>query len=168
LLAQHPEIEEKLHAEIASVLGDRPPTIEDLARLPYTEYVYTEAMRLFPPVWGIFRDCKMADTINGYHIAPGTVILLSPWVIHHDARFYTDPEEFRPERWEKPSEQHISRYAYVPFGGGQRLCIGNVFALAAIARKWRFTLDADCPFELFPTITIRPKYGIKVVAHQRS
>jgi cytochrome P450 len=175
LLAQNPEVEKKLHAEISSVLGGRPPTIEDLAHLPYTECVYTEAMRLFPPVWGIFRDCKIADTLGGYHISPGTVIVLSPWVVHHDARFYTEPEAFRPERWEKQTAQNISRYAYVPFGGGQRLCIGNVFALvegrlalATIAQKWRFMLDPDCPFELSPTITIRPKYGIKVVAHKRT
>ncbi|HEV2656601.1 MAG TPA: cytochrome P450 [Ktedonobacteraceae bacterium] len=172
LLAEHPEVEAKLHAELASTLGGRAPTIEDLPQLPYTEQVFSEALRLYPPVWGVFRDCKIADTIGGYPIAPGTVILLSPWVAHHDARFYSDPEDFRPERWDKQATS-IPRYAYFPFGGGQRLCIGNIFAmvearllLATLAQQWRFTLVPDAPFELVPTITIRPKYGIKVVAHQ--
>ena len=100
------------------------------------------------------------------------MILLSPWVAHHDARFYSDPEDFRPERWDKQATS-IPRYAYFPFGGGQRLCIGNVFAmvearllLATLAQQWRFSLVPDAPFELVPTITIRPKYGIKVIAHQ--
>ncbi len=174
LLAEHPDIEAKLHTELENVLQGKIPTLEDLQRLPYTELVFNEAMRLYPPVWGIFRDCKVADTLGGYPIPPGSVILLSPWVVHHDARFYSDPEAFRPERWEKQSGQARPRYAYFPFGGGQRLCIGNLFALmegrlvlATIAQKWRFELAPDSPLELVPSITIRPKYGIKVVAHKR-
>jgi len=174
LLANHPEVEEKLATELAMVLNDRAPTIEDLPRLPYTEQVMNEALRLYPPVWGVFRDCQEADELGGYTIKPGTVMLLSTWVVHHDARFYAEPEEFRPERWEKQAVQQRPRYAYFPFGGGQRLCIGNIFALvearlilATLAQRWRFTLVPDQPFELVPSITIRPKYGIQVVAHRR-
>jgi len=174
LLAKHPEVEEKLATELETVLNGRVPTIEDLSHLPYTEQVMNEALRLYPPVWGVFRDCQEADELGGYAIKPGTVVLLSTWVVHHDARFYAEPEEFRPERWEKQSVQQRPRYAYFPFGGGQRLCIGNIFALvearlilATLAQKWRFTLVPDQPFELVPSITIRPKYGIQVVAHRR-
>lgn len=175
LLAEHPEVEAKLHSELDSVLDGRAPIMDDLRHLPYTEQVFTEAMRLFPPVWGIFRDCKSLDEIAGYRITPNTVVLMSPWVVHHDARFYSEPEEFRPERWEKQASQAIPRYAYFPFGGGQRLCIGNMFAmiearllLATLAQKWTFSLAPDNPFELIPSITIRPKHGIKVVAHSRA
>jgi cytochrome P450 len=175
LLANHPEAEEKLAAELETVLHGRAPTIEDLPLLPYTEQVVNEALRLYPPVWGVFRDCQEADELGGYAIKPGTVILLSTWVVHHDERFYAEPEEFRPERWEKQAVQQRPRYAYFPFGGGQRLCIGNIFAmvearliLATLAQKWRFTLVPDQPFELVPAITIRPKYGIQVVSHSRS
>ncbi|GAC1392590.1 MAG: cytochrome P450 [Ktedonobacteraceae bacterium] len=175
LLAEHPDVETKLHAELDSVLAGRTPTIEDLQSLPYTEQVITEAMRLYPPVWGVFRDCKSADEIGGYPIAPGTVVLLSPWVVHHDPHYYIEPEAFRPERWDKASKQPIPRYAYFPFGGGQRLCIGNVFAMvearlvfATLAQKWHFTLASDEPLELVPTITIRPKNGIHLIAHKRS
>ncbi len=174
LLANHPEVEEKLATELMEVLNGRVPTIEDLPRLPYTEQIMNEALRLYPPVWGVFRDCQEADELGGYVIKPGTVMLLSTWVVHHDARFYAEPEEFRPERWEKQAVQQRPRYAYFPFGGGQRLCIGNIFALvearlilATLAQKWRFTLVPDQPFELVPSITIRPKYGIQVVAHRR-
>ncbi len=175
LLAEHPDVEVKLHEELERVLAGRAPTMDDLQSLPYTEQVVTEAMRLYPPVWGIFRDCKVADEIGGYPITPGTVVLLSPWVVHHDAQYYTEPEAFQPERWDKASKQPIPRYAYFPFGGGQRLCIGNVFAMvearlvfATLAQKWSFTRASQEPLELVPTITIRPKNGIHLVAHQRA
>jgi cytochrome P450 len=101
------------------------------------------------------------------------VVLLSPWVVHHDARFYDEPELFRPERWAGQAER--PRYAYFPFGGGQRLCIGNIFAsvegrliLATLAQQWSLTLVPDRPFELTPSITIRPKYDIQVTVRKRS
>jgi len=175
LLAEHPDVEAKLHDELEHVLGSRTPTMEDLPNLPYSEQVITESMRLYPPVWGVFRDCKTADEIGGYTIAPGTVILLSPWVVHHDAHYYAEPEEFRPERWDKSSQQPIPRYAYFPFGGGQRLCVGNIFAMvearlvfATLAQKWRFTLSPEDTLELVPSITIRPKHGIHLIAHKRT
>ncbi len=174
LLAEHPEVESKLHDELERVLAGRTPTMEDLQNLPYIEQIITESMRLYPPVWGVFRDCKIADEIGGFPIAPRTVVLLSPWVVHHDAHYYAEPEEFRPERWDKSSKQPIPRYAYFPFGGGQRLCVGNIFAMvearlvfATLAQKWRFTLPVDSTLELVPSITIRPKNGIHLIAHKR-
>lgn len=174
LLAEHPEVEAKLHTELDRVLEGRAPTIADLANLPYTEQVVTEAMRLYPPVWGVFRDCATGDNIGGYHIAPKTVVLLSPWVVQHDPRFYKDPDLFLPERWGQTSKHDIPRYAYFPFGGGQRLCIGNNYALiesrlalATLAQQWKFTLATNDPLELVPSITMRPKQGIMLVAHKR-
>jgi len=100
--------------------------------------------------------------------------LLSPWVVHHDAQYYTEPETFQPERWDKTSKQPIPRYAYFPFGGGQRLCVGNIFAMvearlvfATLAQRWSFSLPADSSLELIPSITIRPKNGITLIAHKR-
>ena len=172
LLAEHPDVEEKLHDELDSVLAGRTPTIEDLPNLPYSEQIVVEAMRLYPPVWGIFRDCTQADEIGGYPIAPKAVVLLSPWVVQRDARFYDEPEAFRPERWSQMAK-HPTRYAYFPFGGGQRLCIGNNFALvesclalATLAQHWRFTLATPEPLELVPSITMRPKNGIGLIAHK--
>ena len=174
LLAENPAVEAKLHDELERVLAGRTPTMEDLANLPYTEQIITESMRLYPPVWGVFRDCKVADEIGGYPIAPGTVVLLSPWVVHHDAQYYTEPETFQPERWDKTSKQPIPRYAYFPFGGGQRLCVGNIFAMvearlvfATLAQRWSFSLPAGSSLELIPSITIRPKNGITLIAHKR-
>ena len=174
LLAEYPDVEAKLHEELDRVLGGRTPTMEDMQNLPYTEQIITESLRLYPPVWGVFRDCKTADEISGYSIAPGTVILLSPWVVQHDAHYYVEPEAFKPERWDKASKQPIPRYAYFPFGGGQRLCVGNIFAqvearlvFATLAQKWRFTLASDDKLELVPSITMRPKQGIHLIAHKR-
>ena len=150
--------------------------MEDLQRLPYTEQVITEAMRLYPPVWGIFRDCKVADEIGGYPIAPGTVVLLSPWVVHHDAHYYAEPEAFRPERWDKASKQTYPSLCLFSLWrrttplywkclryGRITPCLCNVSA-----KNWHFTLASSEPLELVPTITIRPKNGIHLIAHKRS
>jgi len=173
LLAEHPDVEAQLHTELERVLRGRAPTIADLPNLPYTEQIVVEALRLYPPVWGIFRDCAQADEIAGYPIAPKTVVLLSPWVIQRDARFYEEPEIFRPERWHHAANPP-TRFAYFPFGGGQRLCIGNNFALvearlalATLAQQWHFTLATTDPLELVPSITMRPKHGIWLIANKR-
>ncbi len=174
LLAQNPVAEATLHSELDHALQGRTPTMADLSNLPYTEQIVTEALRLYPPVWGIFRDSKDTDQIGGYTVPPKTIIMLPTWNLHHDPRFFEDPMQFRPERWQKDQKHSIPRYAYFPFGGGQRLCIGNIFAmvearlmLATIAQNWCFSLLPDPPLELVPTMTVRPKHGIKMIAHRR-
>jgi cytochrome P450 len=148
LLSQHPEIEAKLHAELAQVLGGRAPSVADVPKLTYTRMVFAEAMRLYPPAWILerraVRDVQMRD-----HLIPaGALVYTSPYLVHHDARWYPDPERFDPERWlpEAAAERH--KFVYAPFGAGTRVCIGEQFAwmegvllLATIAQRWRLRHD---------------------------
>lgn len=173
LLARHPEADARLTAELRAVLGERLPGPEDQARLVYTRQVIREALRLYPPAWGIGRETREEVELGGYLIPRGTQIFLIPWVTHRDPRFFPEPERFRPERWS--SEAALPRYAYFPFGGGPRHCIGSGFAmteatllLAVIARRWRFELVRDHPIELQPAVTLRPRYGIRAVARRRT
>ena len=174
LLAQHPAVEAKLHAELNSVLAGRAPTVEDLPRLPYLDRVLTESLRLYPPAWGMARLAIEDAEIAGYRIPKGTGVSLSQWVVHRDPRWYEDPEEFRPERWENDLMKRLPRFAYFPFGGGPRMCVGNNFALmeaalllAAIAQRFRLRLVPGHPVVLFPTITLRPRYGIRMTLEER-
>jgi cytochrome P450 len=169
LLSQNPEVEAKLHAEIDSVLGARLPTFEDVPNLKYTEMVMTEAMRIYPPVWVMGRRSISGIKIGGYYIPPKSIILLSQYVIHHDKRFYAEPEKFAPERWASEKTKSLPKMAYFPFGGGPRLCIGEQFAwmeglllIATIAQKWKLRLVPGHKVELQPLITLRPKYGMKM------
>jgi len=174
LLATNPEAEERLVAELGRVLGDRPPTVEDLPRLKYTEWVIQESMRLRPPAYIIGREALQACEIGGYHVPRGTTLLMSPWVLHHDKRFFDQPESFRPERWADGLAQRIPKFAYFPFGGGPRQCIGNTFAmmetvlvLATIAPRFRFTLAPGARVEPIPTFTLRPRNGVPAVLTPR-
>ena len=169
LLAQNPAAEAKLMAEIQSVLADRPPTINDLPRLPYTEMVLKESMRLYPPAWILGRELIRDCTIGNHDFSRGTVIYLSQWVMHRDARFFDHPEQFTPERWADDKEQHLPRCAYFPFGAGARVCIGKAFSmmeatiiLAMVIQKFRLTLVSEDSIELLPSLTLRPKQGIKM------
>jgi len=169
LLSQHPHVEAELAAELKQVLGGRPPTANDLPRLTYTEQVVTEAMRLYPPVFGIGRAAIADCEIGGYAIPAGTTILISAWVSHHDPRHFPEPMEFRPERWAGNFAATLPRFAYIPFGGGPRICIGNRFAmmeavllLATVAQRFQLEWQADHPVEPLPTITLRPKGGVWV------
>jgi cytochrome P450 len=165
LLARHPEADARLGAELAEVLdGDRPPNVGDVPRLTYTEWVVREAMRLYPPAWGIGREALHHDEVGGYFIPRGTQISVSMWVTHRDPRWYERPEEFRPERWAGDFIRQLPRGAYMPFGGGPRVCVGNHFAmmelvlvLATLARRYRFELADDPELEVVPSITLRPK-----------
>ena len=167
LLAQSPEAEARLHAEVDAVLaGGRPPTAEDAtARLPYTRAVLAEAMRLYPPAWAIGREAVEDFEAGGYRVrsGPGTVVLMSPWVTHHDERWFPDPYRFDPDRWTPEREAALPRYAYFPFGGGPRKCIGEGFAwmegivvLATIARRWRLRHAPGAQVRTEPLITLRP------------
>ena len=175
LLARHPEVEAQLHAELDEVLGGRPPTVADLPRLAYTERVVTETLRVYPTVWTLGREATEPVELGGYRIPAGMTIFMPQWVIHRDARWYDDPQAFRPDRWADGLMQRIPRYAYFPFGGGPRICIGNNFAmmeatliLATIAQRYRLSLAPDADVKLLPSMTLRPAHGIKVVLADRS
>lgn len=169
LLARHPEAEAALHRELDSVLGGREPTVEDLAALHYTEYVVKESLRLYPPAWSISREAVDEDEIAGWHVPARAMVVMNPWTVHRDARLYEDPEAFRPERWAGGLEQRLPRFAFFPFGGGPRLCIGSSFALmesrlvlATLAQRFRFERVPGDEVELLASITLRPKHGVKV------
>src|SRR5262249_54421905 len=127
-LTQNPAAEERLLAEVREVLGGRAPTAEDWPRLKFTEHVVQEAMRLYPPVYAFGREASSTCTITGFRVPAGTTILMSPWVVHRDPRFYETPEQYRPERWSSDAVRTMPKFAYCPFGGGPRICIGNSFA----------------------------------------
>jgi cytochrome P450 len=174
LLARHPEVESRLHAEVDAVLEGRAPTLDDLPRMPYAEHVITETLRLYPTVWILGREAIEPTEVGGYRVPVGTTVYMSQWIIHRDARFFDDPESFRPERWEDGLAKRIPRYAYFPFGGGPRICIGNAFAmmesvllLATIARRFRLALKPGAVVKPLPTMTLRADGGIPMVLSAR-
>lgn len=174
LLAQNPRVEAKLHAELDEILGGRAPSMDDLARLPYSANVITESMRLYPPAWGLARVAVEDHELGGYTVRKGMGVAMAQWVVHRDTRWYDTPEEFRPERWEGDFAKRIPRFAYFPFGGGPRQCIGNSFALmeatlllATIAQRYRLRLVPDHPVVPLASITLRPRYGVRVVLEER-
>ena len=174
LLAQHPEVEQKLLDELASVLKGQPPTVADVPRLVYTERVLLESMRLYPPAYGFGRVAKVDCELGGYRIPRGTTVILCPWVTHRDGRWFEEPLAFRPERWAGDLARKLPRYAYFPFGGGARQCIGNTFAmmeatlvLATIAPRYHFTLLPEPPVVPRAVVTLRPAQGIPVVVSKR-
>ncbi|MDB5357168.1 MAG: Cytochrome [Phycisphaerales bacterium] len=173
LLGRNPAAEAALHAELESVLGGRSPTVEDVEKLPYTRMVIAETMRLYPPAWALGREATKDVEIGGWMVPAGSVILVSQWVTHRDPRWYPEPEKFDPLRWTPEERAKRPRWSYYPFGGGSRQCIGESFAwieailvLATIAQQWRFELLDPAPLAVFPTITLRPKNGLPVVARR--
>lgn len=179
LLAQHPEVEAKLHAELQQVLEGRSPTIADLGQLPYTNAVIKESMRVYPPVAILGRESIEDVTIGDYLIPKDCVIIISQWVMHHSPDYFNEPESFIPERWlpnsdEVPLEKQLPRGVYFPFGDGPRICIGKGFAmmeavliLSAIAQKFRFNLSPEHKIVPQSSITLRPEHGIQVTLERR-
>jgi cytochrome P450 len=174
LLSEYPEAEQKLHAELRSVLGGRLPQADDLARLCYTEKVVKEAMRLYPPAWGVARTVAKEFEIGGYRIPAGADLVASQWVVHHDPRYYRDPEKFDPDRWSADNMRRLPKFAYFPFGAGPRACIGAGFAtmeaillLAAIAQRFQLRLVPGHPVVPIPSITLRPKHGMRMIVYHR-
>lgn len=176
LLAQNPTVEEKLYAELRSVLGGRPLSPADLPRLPYAEMVIKESMRIYPPAWGFGRRPVRDFELEGYRIPAGTNVFISQWITQRDPRFFPNPERFDPERWRDDPIRRglLPRFAYFPFGGGPRVCVGAGFAmmeatllLAAVAQRFRISLVPHHAVEILPSVTLRPKHGIKVVLHER-
>ena len=174
LLSQSPEIERRLHEEIDRVLAGRLPTVADVDCLPYTTRVVTESMRLYPPAWLVGRRAVNEYSIDGYPVPPRSIVVMSQWIVHRDPRHYPEPERFDPDRWTPAFKAALPRFAYFPFGGGPRQCIGESFAwmelvlvLATIAQRWRFDLVPDHPVVPQAAVTLRPKYGMKMMARKR-
>ncbi len=176
LLAAHPDVEEALHGELRETLGGRAPTMEDLAGLSYTDAVVKESMRLYPPVWGFGREALQDCEIGGFRVPKGTQVIVSQWVMHRDERYFEDPEVFRPERWTDGSTEGLPKYAYFPFGGGPRLCIGQSFAkmeavllLATIAQRFRLRhAPGQETVEPLPSLTLRPNTGLRMILSERA
>lgn len=174
LLAQHPEVERRLHAELDGALAGRPPTVADLRALPYTEMVIKEAMRLYPPAWIFSRQTVRQVAIGGHRLGRRAVVTLSPYALHRDPRFFEAPERFDPERFLPEREAEIPRYAYIPFGAGPRVCVGNAFAmlearlvLATVAQRLRFRLPEGAAPQPEPLITLRPRGPVVMTVEAR-
>ncbi len=169
LLSEHPEVEMKLAAELEEALGGRTPTVEDLPKLGYTDAIIKESMRLYPPAWGVGREALEDCEVGGYHVPAKAQLYISQYVVHRLPRHFEDPEAFDPDRWNDGLEKRLPKYAYFPFGGGPRLCIGQPFAkmeaallLATVARNFKLELIPGQRVAPQPSITLRPKEGIKM------
>jgi cytochrome P450 len=174
LLSQHPRAEAQLHAELDSVLAGRLPGPDDVERLGMTRRVLSESMRLYPPAWIIGRQVVNDVEIGGYRLPAGATVLVSPWVMHHDVRYFPEPGRFDLERWTPEAQAARPKFAYFPFGGGPRVCIGESFAwiegvllLAAIAQRWWLRLAPGQRVGLMPAITLRPKHGMRMRVEKR-
>ncbi len=174
LLSQHPEVETRLHEEVDAVLAGRPPAIEDIPRLRYTEMVLAESMRLYPPAWVMGRRALEDYEVGGYRVPAGSIVLMSQYVVHRDERYFPDPPRFDPERWTPEAKEARPQFSYFPFGGGPRRCIGDGFAwmegilvIATLAQSWRMMLAPGHPVELQPLVTLRPKHGMRMTLERR-
>lgn len=174
LLAENPSVEAKLQAELTAVLGGRTPTMVDLPALKYTDQIIKEVLRLYPPAYAMGRQALQDIELGGYRIPAKSQLFFFPYVVQRDPRYFDAPEEFRPERWTEAFVKQLPRYAYFPFGGGPRLCIGNSFAtmeavliLATIAQQFRLTLVPNQIIKPLPSVTLRPEHGIKMVLEKR-
>jgi cytochrome P450 len=174
LLSQHPEIEAKLHAELDETLGSRLPAVEDVPRLSYTEMVLAESMRLYPPAWALGRLAIEDYEIAGYLIPKGSLVLMSQYAMHRDARYFPEPARFDPQRWTAEARAARPQFSYFPFGGGPRRCIGEGFAwmegillIATLAQRWQMRMVANHPVKLNPVITLRPRHGMRMTLRKR-
>jgi cytochrome P450 len=174
LLSVNPEEEEKLMTELDSVLAGRVPTVDDLSRLPHTEMVVQESMRLYPPAWGVPRQAIAEDVIGGYRLPAGSVVAIGTWVTHRHPDFWEEPERFDPERFTPARSAGRPRFAYLPFGGGARQCVGSSFAmletrlvLATLAQRFRARPVSGHPVVPDPTFTLRPRFGLPMTIQAR-
>jgi cytochrome P450 len=174
LLATHPKCQDRLADELGQVLGGRAPGLADLESLKYTDAVVLEAMRLYPPAWVMARQALTDVEIGGFHFRKGAEFVISPWVLHRDPRNFDAPEAFQPERWQGDLAQRLSRFAYFPFGGGPRVCIGNRFAmmeaklvLATAIQRFRFEVTPQTELTLLPSVTLRPRHGLRLQLARR-
>ena len=170
LLSQHPQVLEKLLSELHTVLQGRAPSVADLPNLPYLEWVINESWRVYPPAWSLSRKAVEAFDLDGYHFQAGTIAIFSQWVLHHLPDIWGDPDVFRPERWDPINGQQVPQWAYFPFGGGPRICIGMPFAeletrllLATILQHYTPRLVPGFTPVPQPRVTLRPKYGMRMI-----
>lgn len=175
LLALNSDARDRMLAEVDDLLGDRRPTVADVASLPWTTACLQEAMRLMPPAWVIPRTAIAEDTIDGHRVPKGATVIIPVHAIHHDERFWPEPERFDPTRFLPENVKGRHRSVYLPFGGGRRICIGTSFALmettlitAMMSRDFVYDLVPDHPVEPEATLTLRPRHGIKMIARRRS
>ncbi len=173
LLSKHPDARRRFHDELDSTV-DGSPTISDLADLDYLDKIVTETMRLYPSAYVVYRQANEADDLAGFDVPPDTVVSAPQWVVHHDERFFPDPWEFRPERWTDEFRRELPQFAYFPFGGGPRKCIGDGFAmreaklvLATLGKRFEFDLISDAPLTLVPLVTLHPENPVEVLVRVR-
>ena len=173
LLSLHPEVQDSFHAELDAVLNGRPPTVDDLADLKITEQILTEAMRLYPPIWRTGRVVLEEFELAGYPIPAGAFLCISPLVTHRDPRWFEKPDHFRPCRWTPEFREGLHKFAYFPFGGGPRVCIGEGFAwmemklvMAAIGQRWRVRPDPSHEIAFTPLVSLRPRGGMPMYIEQ--
>lgn len=172
LLAQNSDVYDALQTEVCGVLSGRSPTAADIPRLPYTERVVLEIMRLYPAAYMVGRQSVAACELGGYHLPAKATVLMSQWLLHRDARWFAEPQRFHPDRWADGLAKRLPKFAYFPFGGGPRQCIGNSFAmmeavlvLATLAQRCRFTLVPGPPVLPKPGLTLKPSHGVEAVVH---
>ena len=174
LLAGNADAERKFHEELDDVLGGRLPTMDDLPRLKYCEMIAKESMRLYPPAYGLGREALEECEIGGFRVPARSQVFMFQWVTQRDPRFFEEPDAFHPERWTDEFSNNLPKYAYFPFGGGPRFCIGNAFAmmeiilvLATVGQRFRLTLAPNQSVTLLPAMSLRPRDGIKINVEQR-
>lgn len=174
LLGEHPDVERRLVEEVDTILNGRTATVEDTSQLKYAEMVLAESMRLYPPAWAQVRQALRDFQLGEYFLPAGTTILMSQWIMHRDEEFFPDPLRFDPERFRPEVKAGRPKFAYFPFGGGARQCIGEAFAwmegvlvLATLLQRWKFCLLPGQQFEPQSLITLRPKHGVRVIAEAR-
>jgi cytochrome P450 len=175
LLSGAPEVESQMHAEIDRVLPGRLPAVADIPSLPFVERVVTESMRLYPPAWIIGRRALEAYPLGPYVAPARSLVLASPWVVHRDRRFFPEPDRFDPDRWDAAFRASLPPFAYFPFGGGPRRCIGESFAwmelvlvTATIAQQWKLRLVPGHPVEPQALVTLRTKHGMRMTLEART
>lgn len=175
LLSQHPEVAEKIRREGEEVYGDQEPNADDLEKLTYTRSVVLETLRLYPPAWAFIRSAVAEDEIAGHKIKPGDRIVLLPYLVHHSEKYWDNPEEFRPERFEPGSVKKRVKYSYLPFGAGKRFCVGGqmaqmetAMALSQLVRRFRVEYAGSAPPQIAASVTLMPKGGLPFRIHELS
>ncbi len=174
LLAQNPAVEQNFHTELDEVLAGKLPTAADVPQLKFTGMIAKESMRLYPPAYALGRESIEECEVGGFRMPAKTQVFMFQWAVQRDPRFFDQPNSFNPERWTGEFANALPKYAYFPFGGGPRACIGNYFAmmevvllLATMGQRFRFSLLPEHPVSLLPAMSLRPRDGIKVLVHSR-